>query len=96
MTKNISPIEAANALTPHWMRTIKDFDALEIHPCAIIGRDSNGIEYVEVYEPEQEDFWTVYGHFRARGVNAFEDFPTEPEATAFRDRLIAAYPHLAA
>jgi len=37
----------------------------------------------------------VYGHYRTGGVNAFEDFPTEAEAIAFRDRLIAAYPHLA-
>jgi hypothetical protein len=40
-------------------------------------------------------FWTVYGHYRAGHVNAFEDFLTEANAADFRDRLIAAYPHLA-
>jgi hypothetical protein len=37
----------------------------------------------------------VYGHFRAGGVDDFEDFATEAEAVAFHDRLIAAWPHLA-
>ena len=95
MTKDISPIDAATALTTHWMRDIKDFDALEIQPCAVIDRDSNGTEYIEPCDPKDAHFWTVYGHYRTGGVNAFEDFPTEAEAIAFRDRLIAAYPHLA-
>jgi hypothetical protein len=95
MNKKLSPIEIANALTPHWMRNIQDFDGLEIHPCAIIGRDSNGTELVETCTPDEADFWTVYGHYRTGGVDAFEDFPTEAKATAFHDRLIAAYPHIA-
>jgi len=95
MTKPISPIQAANALTPHWMRSIHDFDALEIHPCLAVGRDSDGTEYVEPCHPAQADFWTVYGHFRSGGADAFEDFATQAEARAFHDRLIASYPHLA-
>lgn len=42
MTKTrtpISPIAAAKALTPRWMHNIRDFDALEIHPCIVIGND---------------------------------------------------------
>jgi hypothetical protein len=45
--------------------------------------------------PRNADFWTVYGHYRTGGVDAFEDFATEAEAVAFHDRLIATYPHLA-
>ena len=71
MSTDISSLDLARALTPGWMLRIKDFDALEIHPCAIIGCDSTG------------------------GVDAFEDFPTEAEARAFHDRLIAIYSHLA-
>jgi hypothetical protein len=40
-------------------------------------------------------FWTVFAHYRTGGVDAFEDFATEAEAVAFRDRLIAIDPHLA-
>ena len=38
--KSISPIEVAFALTPRWMLNIRQFDALEIHPCMVIGKDS--------------------------------------------------------
>ncbi len=95
MSKTRSPIEIANALTPHWMRKIKEFDALEIHPCAVVGRGDDGTEFIEASEPGEADFWTVYGHYCTGGVDAFEDFSTEAQALAFRDRLLAAYPHLA-
>src|SRR5580704_12872697 len=95
MSKDISPIDAANALTPDWMRNIRSFDALEIHPCAVVGHDSMGGEIVEPCEPDDAHFWTVYGHYRSGGVDAFEDFKTEAEAVAFHDRLIAVYAHFA-
>src|ERR1700677_1039339 len=91
---DVSPIDAAEAVTPYWMPNIRDFDAIEIHPCMVIGNDSMGNEIVEPCEPEDAHFWTVYGHLRTGGVDAFEDFATEAEASAFSDRLIAAYPHL--
>ena len=93
----ISPIHAAFAITPRWMLRIREFDALEIAPCRIVGHDSHGNELVEPCDdtPAEAAFWTVYGHFRTGGVDAFEDFPTEAEAIAFHDRLIAIYPHLA-
>jgi hypothetical protein len=91
----VSPIDAAKAVTPRWMRYIKDFDALEIHPCVVIGNDSMDNPIVEQCEPEEAHFWCVFGHLRAGGLDDFEDFATEAEAIAFHDRLIAAYPHLA-
>jgi len=91
----ISPIDAAYAITPGWTRNIRDFDALEIHPCAVIGNDRLDKPIVEQCEPNDAQFWTVFGHLRTGGVDAFEDFATEAEAIAFHDRLIAAYPHLA-
>jgi hypothetical protein len=94
-TDGISPIDAANAITPDWMRNIHDFDALEIQPCAVVGHDSMDTEIVEPCEPEDASFWTVYGHYRSGGVNAFQDFPTEAEARAFHDRLVSVFPHLA-
>jgi hypothetical protein len=93
MTKHISPVGVGNVLD--WIRNIREFDALEIHPCAVVGRDSEGIEHVEPCTPREAQFWTVYGHYRTGGVDAFDDFPTQAEADAFNDRLIAAYPHLA-
>jgi len=96
-TQDISPIELAKALTPAWMRRIREFDALEIAPCRVVGNDSFGNEIVEPCDdaPQEAAFWTIYGHYRTGGVDAFEDFATEAEAIAFHDRLIATYPHLA-
>lgn len=95
--EDISPIEMAKALTPWWMMRIREFDALEIAPCRVVGNDSLGNEIVEPCDdaPEEAAFWTVYGHYRTGGVDAFEDFPTEAEATAFHDHLTRVYPHLA-
>ena len=93
----ISSIAAAKALTPWWMEKIRDFDGLEIQPCAVIDTACGKIE--EPCEPEGAQFWTVYGHYRPGGemggVDALEDFATEAEAQAFHDRLIAVYPYLA-
>jgi hypothetical protein len=76
--------------------SFNEFDALEIQPCTVVGHGGMNEELVEPCEPEDAAFWTVYGHFRTGGVDAIEDFPSEAEAVAFRDRLIAAYPHLGA
>ena len=89
------PIAKACALTPHWMRNIRAYDALEIHPCAVIGQDLFGKDVVEPCDPKDAHFWTVYGHLRTGGVHAFEDFATEADAMVFHDRLIAIWPHLA-
>jgi hypothetical protein len=96
IAQDVSPIELARALTPQWMLRIREFDALEIAPCRVVGHDSLGNEIVEPCDdaPEEVAFWTVYGHYRTGGVDAFEDFATEAEAVAFHDQLIAAYPHL--
>lgn len=98
MTKSrtpISPIDAAKALTPRWMQNIREFDALEIHPCMVIGNDGMDDPIVEQCEPEDAHFWCVFGHLRSGGLDDFEDFATEAEAIAFHDRLVAVYPHLA-
>jgi hypothetical protein len=78
-----------------WMRNIYHYDALEIHPCAVIGRDLFRRDIVEQCEPKEAHVWTVYGHLRNGGVHDFEDFPTEADAIAFHDRLIGIWPHLA-
>jgi len=95
MSKQVSPIHSAKALTLDRMRDIQSFDALEIHPCAVVGNDSMGGELVEPCEPDDAHFWTVYGHHRTGGVDPLEDFATEAEAVALHDRLISTYPHLA-
>lgn len=93
-TNDISPIEIAKNFTPWWMERIWDFDALEIHPCAIIKYADGGRDVVEQCAPEDADFWTVFGHYREGGIDTFEDFLTEVDAQQFHDKLIAAYPHL--
>jgi len=87
------------SVSPHWERIVHECDALEIQPCRVVHRDDpygtgDIREYVEPCEPHEAEFWTVYGHYRAGGVDAFEDFPGKAEAVAFHDRVIAAYPHL--
>jgi hypothetical protein len=94
MKRSISPIDPPRARNRHWLLRIWEFDALEIHPCAVIGYDSAGKEIVETCAPKEADFWTVYGHNRTGGVDAFEDFATVAEAGNFHDRLVEVYPHL--
>ena len=94
MKRSISPIVAPGARQRHWLLRIWEFDALEIHPCSVIGYGSAGKEIVETCAPKEADFWTVYGHYRTGGVDAFEDFATEAEAGKFHDRLVEVYPHL--
>jgi hypothetical protein len=89
-----SPIDEANALTARWMRNIKEFDAMEIHPCVVVGHGCLNGEIVEQCEPEDAHFWCVFGHYRTGGVDDLEDFATETEAIAFRDLLLRLYPHL--
>ena len=40
MSNHISFIDAARAVSPRWLLKIWEFDALEIHPCTVIGNDS--------------------------------------------------------
>ena len=94
MNENVSPIDKANALTPAWMRNIRNYYDLEIKPCAVTERREDGTEIVAPCKREAAEFWTVYGCLRTGGVDAFEDFATEAEAIAFHVRLLSAYPHL--
>jgi hypothetical protein len=45
---DISPVDAAIALTPPWMHRIHDFDGLEISPCKVVDHGGGGQEKVEV------------------------------------------------
>jgi hypothetical protein len=94
MSAPSNPIEAAFAATPSWMLTIRDYDAIEVHPCRVVGI-TDGIESVERCAPEDAHFWSVYGRCVTIGVDCFDDFPTEAEAEAFAARLRRTYPHLA-
>ncbi|MGB9154291.1 MAG: hypothetical protein WCD70_14520 [Alphaproteobacteria bacterium] len=94
----VSPITLAYALMPSWMKSIKDFDGLEIMPCKLVGYNPQGQEIVTPCELNQVSFWTVYGHYSANsynvGIQALDDFQTKAEAQKFHDRLIDIYPHL--
>jgi hypothetical protein len=93
MTAPSNPIAAAFALTPWWMLAIRDFDAIALHPCCIVGLD-DGRDIVAVCE-EPAEFWSVYGHRPDGRWECFEDFATKTEAEAFATRLRDTYPHLA-
>ena len=80
-------------VAPSWLPVIGDCDGLEIHPCCVIGF-SDDMEIVEVCEPDEADFFTVYGHCREGGVTAFEDFQTVIAAREFAERLLETYPNL--
>jgi len=94
MSAPSNPIAAAFAATPSWMLAIRDFDAIEVHPCCVVGV-ADGIEIVETCAPADAQFWSVYGHCVTGGLDCFEDFPTAAAAENFAARLRRAYPHLA-
>ena len=85
-------LQQANALTPSWMKNIHFFDGLEVHP--VREYHENGYSWCEQCEPEEAEFWSVYGHLKEGEVDCFEDFETEAEADAFAEKLLTAWPHL--
>ncbi len=95
---SLSRPEIVKPFTPRWVAKISEFDAIEVRPCAIVGRNSRGRKFVEPSQPEDASFWTVYGHYRPggaiSGVEAIQDFGTEKEAQQFHDRLMGNYPNL--
>jgi hypothetical protein len=80
---------------PRWMQRIREFGSIEIQPHAVMRGSSCG-DYLEPCDPQHAEVWTVNGRYLSGGVELCEDFATEAEAHAFRDRLISDYPHLAA
>ena len=94
MSAPTNPSVAADAATPWWVPKIAGYDAIEVHPCCVVGF-ADGQEFIETCEAEDAHFWSVYGHCKTGGVECFEDFPTEAEAEAFAERLRQTYPHLA-
>lgn len=88
-----SPIDEAKAATPWWFFTIQHYDGLEVHPVQDV-EEANGVTYCEQCEPEEADFWSVYGHLKTGGVECLDDFPDRAKALAFAKQLLAAYPHL--
>lgn len=101
-----NPIELTNAATPWWMKEIKTFDGLEIHPVRDHNWDDDAMGVhpfhipdghetcCEPCQPGEEHFWSVYGHLTEGGILCIEDFPTETEARAFAAQLLTTYPHL--
>ena len=77
MSAPLNPIEAAFAVTPSWMLTIRNFDAIEVHPCCVVGF-ADGVDMVETCEPEDAHFWSVYGHYVTADSIASRIFQPKP------------------
>ena len=96
--RGLSPLEVAKSVTPWWMHRIREFDALEIHPCCVVETMPDGKEAEAICDRADAQFWSVYGHYvpggQCGGLECFEDFETEAGAVKFYDRLREAYPHL--
>jgi len=61
------------------------FDAVEVHPCQIIEKGTEGKkDVVEQCEPEDADFWSVYIHLVSGGLECIADCVTEQEAETFK------------
>lgn len=61
---------------------MKTPNGVEVHPCAIIGKDESGKEIMEQCEPDDPALacWSVYWHLESGGLECVKDFPTEQEA----------------
>ena len=84
---------------PAWRTRVHLFDGLEISPCMTVRGESWG-PCIEVCDPADAEFWSVYGHYNPElcdgfgGVDCLEDFATQAEALAFGEELYRSYPHL--
>jgi hypothetical protein len=64
------------------------FDNYEIEPCRrYIATDEPNKSFVEVCEPFEADFWTVYGHIPGQGAEAIGDFHTRAHALEIYARI---------
>ena len=67
------------------------FDGYEIHPV----RES--ANYMTQCEPEEADYWTLYGHYNTGGLEAIGDFKSEEsaqeilQAIEFREKRTKTY-----
>lgn len=72
------------------VKNLSHFDAYEVHPCCEVMptlKDGKITRVVETCEPEQADFWSVYGHFPTGGVISLADCPTEAVAKMLANAL---------
>jgi hypothetical protein len=78
---------------PYWVQRIHKFRALEIMPHLLVG-DSE-LSYLEPCGAGDADTWIVIGRYASGNIEHCENFPTQAEASAFRDHLLSRYPSLA-
>ncbi len=76
--KNLN-IDAPFTVCPQW-------NGIEVHPCKEYP-DGKGASFVEQCEPEEADFWSVYLHLKAGGLECVADLPTEALANSLADLL---------
>jgi hypothetical protein len=71
---------------------ITDFDTLDISGIKIFrqGRKT----FHEQCEPDEADYWSVFGHLRRGGLDDFRDFRTQAQAEKYHHQLLKRYPHL--
>ncbi len=92
-------LDLTDELLKEYLLSVKDkinqFDGVEIMPChEETFEDEPEKNYIEPCEPDEAQFWTVYGHFKTGGCNAFQDFITKDLAEKFAQLLLKTYPHL--
>ncbi|VTU01647.1 hypothetical protein CL52_16505 : Uncharacterized protein OS=Magnetospirillum gryphiswaldense MSR-1 v2 GN=MGMSRv2_2605 PE=4 SV=1 [Gemmataceae bacterium] len=64
------------------------FDDYEIQPCRPVrDTDKPHMSSVELCEPFEADFWTLYGHIPGEGVMAVGDFDTREHAEEVYARI---------
>ncbi|MEN8179881.1 MAG: hypothetical protein ABFS39_14865 [Pseudomonadota bacterium] len=56
--------------------------------------DTVGSYCERVEDPDDAQFWSVYGHLRKGGVECIEDFDTEAEGLSAANHLLALYLNL--
>lgn len=91
---------------PYWRKRIMYCDGLEIQPIRDASWDDakqgprpflasgENESNCEPCAPAEAHFWSVYGHLKGGGIDCFEDFATQAEASAFAAKLYRAYLHL--
>jgi len=92
--KVLSPTQPAKEASPWWFETINTYDGLELSAVAEY-EDKDDTKFCErVDNPQEAQFWSVYGHRYEGGVEYLEDFDTEQEASDFANGLLKLYPNL--
>ena len=91
-THTTNPVSIAFGI-PDWRMNIRDYAAIEVHPCKVVKNALGGVASLAICEPSRSCLWPVCGRNQDGSLHSFDQYPTPNPARRFAQKLGEAYPH---